>query len=84
MTTEQPQARPQRPRPIMRKIEVAAVERITPHMVRVSLKGEGLADFALPGPGGHVRLFLPQPGEQGPTLPALDAEGRLPEGTPRP
>jgi NADPH-dependent ferric siderophore reductase len=68
----------------MRKIEVAAVERITPHMVRVSLKGEGLADFALPGPGGHVRLFLPQPGEQGPTLPALDAEGRLPEGTPRP
>ena len=81
MTTEQPQARPQRPRPVMRKIEVAGVERITPHMVRVSLTGAGLNDFALPGPGGHVRLFLP--GEGG-SLPEVDAEGRLPEGTPRP
>lgn len=83
MTTEQPQARPQRPRPVMRKIEVAGVERITPHMVRVSFTGEGLKDFALPGPGGHVRLFLPDAGKESP-LPALDAEGRLPEGTPRP
>src|ERR1044072_1473026 len=55
MTTEQPQARPQRPRPVMRKIEVAGVERITPHMVRVSFTGEGLKDFALPGPAGPVR-----------------------------
>src|SRR5215213_10071601 len=84
MTTEQPQARPQRPRPVMRQVEVARVERITPHMVRVSLTGEGLLDFALPGPGGHVRLFLPKPGEDGSSLPELDAEGRLPEGTPRP
>ena len=85
MTTQQePSARPQRPRPVMRRVEVADVERVTPHMVRVSLSGEGLKDFALPGPGGHVRLFLPQPGQDGPSLPQLDAEGRLPEGTPRP
>jgi NADPH-dependent ferric siderophore reductase len=68
----------------MRKIEVAGVEQVTPHMLRVSLTGEGLRDFSLPGPGGHVRLFLPQPGQDGPSLPELDAEGRLPEGTPRP
>jgi NADPH-dependent ferric siderophore reductase len=67
----------------MRKVEVAAVERLTPHMVRVTLMGEGLNDFTLPGPAGHVRLFLPQRGEDAPSI-ALDAEGRLPEGTPRP
>ena len=43
MTTQQePSARPQRPRPVMRRVEVAGVEHITPHMVRVSLTGEGL------------------------------------------
>jgi NADPH-dependent ferric siderophore reductase len=67
----------------MRKVEVAGVERLTPHMVRVSLTGDGLKDFALPGPGGHVRLFLPQPGDDEPSI-ELDDEGRLPEGTPRP
>lgn len=84
MTTQQePQARPQRPRPVMRRVEVAGVERLTPHMLRVTLTGDGLNDFALPGPGGHVRLFLPHPGEEGVSI-SLDAEGRLPEGTPRP
>jgi len=83
MTTEPTQARPARQRPYMRSIEVADVERLTPHMLRISLTGEGLNDFALPGPGGHVRLFLPKPGEIEPSIP-VDAEGRLPEGTPRP
>jgi NADPH-dependent ferric siderophore reductase len=86
MTTQQePQAaRPQRPRPVIREIEVAGVERVTPHMVRVSLTGHGLQDFTLPGPAGHIRLFLPRPGEDVPSIPERDADGRFPEGTPRP
>ena len=82
MTTQQePQARP---RPVMRTVEVAAVQQLTPHMVRVSLTGADLEGFAPRGPGGHVRLFFPQAGEELPSIPERDENGRWPEATPRP
>jgi NADPH-dependent ferric siderophore reductase len=68
----------------MRTVEVAAVERLTPHMVRVTLSGQELDGFELRGPAGHVRLFFPRPGEDLPVIPERDENGRWPEGVERP
>ncbi len=51
--------RKQRPPPKI--AAVAAIERITPHVVRVTFQGDELADFGPPRPGGHVKLlFVPK------------------------
>jgi NADPH-dependent ferric siderophore reductase len=55
----------------LRLLEVVAVQRITPHMVRVTLGGEDLNGFVTSGFDDHVKLFFPLPGEQRPTLPAV-------------
>ncbi|MFD7067319.1 siderophore-interacting protein [Streptomyces sp. NPDC059913] len=54
--------RPARQAPTARGAEVVRTERITPHMVRVVLGGEGLADFTLSGCTDHyVKLcFAPE------------------------
>lgn len=41
-----------------RVLEVVSVERLTPHMIRVVLGGEDLADFASLAPDDHVKLIL--------------------------
>ncbi|QLE71312.1 siderophore-interacting protein [Streptomyces rectiverticillatus] len=55
--------RPVRQRPKLNRARVVRTERLTPHMVRVVLGGEGLADF---GAGEHtdhyVKLLFPVPG----------------------
>ncbi|WP_417718863.1 siderophore-interacting protein [Salipiger sp.] len=42
-----------------RTLSVTAVERITPVMIRVTLGGEDLADFASAGADDHLKLILP-------------------------
>ncbi len=45
---------------------VAAVERLSPNMIRVRLEGEELRDFESTGADDHVKLFVPDPdGEDG-------------------
>ncbi|MEV6669758.1 siderophore-interacting protein [Streptomyces sp. NPDC051162] len=55
--------RPVRKKPQLTRAHVVRTERLTPHMVRVVLGGEGLADF---GAGEHtdhyVKLLFPVPG----------------------
>ena len=46
-----------------RRLEVAAVELVTPAMLRVELVGEDLADFASAGSDDHVKLFVPDGAE---------------------
>lgn len=45
----------------LRRLEVATVRRLVPNIVRVTLVGEGLADFASSGPADHVKVFFPDP-----------------------
>ena len=48
-----------------RTLSVAGVERLTPAMVRVTLAGDSLADFASPAFDDHVKLFFAVAGPDG-------------------
>ncbi|WP_426664360.1 siderophore-interacting protein [Rhodanobacter aciditrophus] len=59
---------------VLRRLEVLRVERLTPHMQRVTLGGPGLQGFHSAAPDDHVKLFFPnREGEL--VLPALGANG---------
>lgn len=45
-----------------RETTVASVSRLTPHMIRIVVAGEALADFASPAPDDHVKILVPGPG----------------------
>lgn len=65
MTTNNPSAMPDRtPQRVrhtlrFRALEVVKTERITPHLLRVTLGGDELADFVSPAFDDHVKLFFP-------------------------
>ena len=64
-----------------RALDVRAVERITPHLVRVTLEGADLAGFHSPGFDDHAKLFFPDEATGVLTLPTLGADGPVwPEG----
>jgi NADPH-dependent ferric siderophore reductase len=72
---------PRRPPP--RPVEVARSERISPTFQRVTFTGPALEGFAITSPTGHVKLFLPPPGETEPALPTFGPNGLVwPEGAP--
>ncbi|MEU8786790.1 siderophore-interacting protein [Streptomyces sp. NPDC048637] len=55
--------RPSRKKPAVHRARVQRTEQLTPHMVRVVLGGEGLAEFAAGEYSDHyVKLVFPQPG----------------------
>ncbi|MFF3546589.1 siderophore-interacting protein [Streptomyces platensis] len=55
--------RPSRKKPAVHRARVRRTERLTPHMVRVVLGGEGLAEFAAGEYSDHyVKLVFPRPG----------------------
>jgi NADPH-dependent ferric siderophore reductase len=47
-----------------REPEIAEIFRLTPHMIRVVLKGDELADFASAGADDHIKVFVPGPGDE--------------------
>ncbi|GIJ44991.1 siderophore-interacting protein [Virgisporangium aliadipatigenens] len=49
-------------------LRVARVERVTPHMIRVTLGGTVLQDFATSGPDQRVKLFFPVAGVDEPPI----------------
>ncbi len=49
--------------------------RLTPRSVRITLTGDDLAGFAVDGPASHLKLVLPAPGQDRPTLPTVGPEG---------
>ncbi|MGY5130474.1 siderophore-interacting protein [Streptomyces nigrescens] len=59
--------RPSRKKPAAHRARVQRTEQLTPHMVRVVLGGEGLAEFTAGEYSDHyVKLVFPQPGVQYP------------------
>ncbi|ARW11393.1 siderophore-interacting protein [Acetobacter ascendens] len=42
-----------------RSLEVVKVERLTPHMIRVTLAGPDLAGFVSASPDDHIKIFIP-------------------------
>jgi NADPH-dependent ferric siderophore reductase len=68
-----------------RPVEVVAVDRLTPRLVRVSLSGEALDGFEIAAPTQHVKVLFPAPGHDAPTLPEVGPDGlRFPDGAERP
>lgn len=49
-----------------RQLEVRAVERVTPRLVRVVLGGDELSDFVSSGTDQRIKLCLPRPGQPTP------------------
>ncbi|NVK33725.1 MAG: siderophore-interacting protein [Rhodobacteraceae bacterium] len=64
------------PRPLPRLLTVTSASYLTPHMVRVTLTGEWLKDFADGQEGAHCKLIFPKPGESLESFRATYAEGR--------
>lgn len=80
-----PQRTGPKPRRRFRPVEVVAVERVTPRMVKVSLGGEALAGFEVTAPTQHVKLLFPGDGQEAPALPESGADGlRFPDDQVRP
>jgi NADPH-dependent ferric siderophore reductase len=66
---------PVRRRPAPIRTTVSRLTQLSPHFVRVTLAGEDLSRFRWPGPAGHLKLILPEPGTAQLVLPEPDADG---------
>lgn len=55
--------------PLAMPVEVVAVREVTPAMLRITVRGDGLRGFAPEGGDQWLRLFLPLPGQVEPVLP---------------
>ncbi|NNC12734.1 siderophore-interacting protein [Planctomonas sp. JC2975] len=59
----------------IRRLTVSHIEQLTPSMVRVTLIGDALNDFASSGPTDHVKVFFPDPVTGVLTVPELRGDG---------
>ena len=68
---------PQRVRHELRRrlLTVQRVQRLTPHLVRITLQGEALQGFTSLGFDDHVKLMFPDPATGVLVLPTLGPEG---------
>jgi NADPH-dependent ferric siderophore reductase len=60
----------------VRVLTVAAVQALTPHLRRLTLAGDSLADLHSEGFDDHVKLLLPAPGQRTLELPPPGPDGR--------
>jgi NADPH-dependent ferric siderophore reductase len=68
-----------------RLLQVKRVHALTPYLVRITLTGEDLRDFASDSFDDHVKVFFPEPGEQRPIMPMAGPQGPVfPDDQPRP
>ncbi len=58
-----------------RRLEVRTVERVTPHLIRVTLGGDDLAGFHSPGFDDHAKIFFPDAATGVLALPTAGPEG---------
>jgi NADPH-dependent ferric siderophore reductase len=77
---------PQRVRHELRRrtLTVRRVQRVTPHLIRVTLGGEELQGFASPGFDDHVKLIFPDPATGRLVFPSFGEGGALAADAPRP
>jgi NADPH-dependent ferric siderophore reductase len=66
-----------RSRPAPMRAEVRRVRRLSERMRRVVVGGGELDRFSWPGPGSHLKLMLPEPGERAPRLPTPGPDGQV-------
>lgn len=59
----------------VRTVEVSAVRRLSPRMVRVTFGGAAPADFSCDDPDQQVKLYFPRPGQTAPVLPEPGPDG---------
>lgn len=50
-------------------LKVSRTDRITPHLVRITLTGDDLRGFSIKEADQQVKLYFPRPGQPGPLLP---------------
>lgn len=67
-----------------RKLQVQAVQRITPHLIRVTLGGDELAGFTSPGFDDHAKIFFPDTATGRLALPTAGPEGPVWPAGPKP
>jgi NADPH-dependent ferric siderophore reductase len=67
--------RPRRPI-ILELVQVVQFTDITPHMRRITVSSDELIGEEGLMPGIHLKLLLPQPGQEKPILPTFDANGQ--------
>lgn len=69
----------------VRLLRVNRVESVTPHLRRIVLGGDALADFVSASFDDHVKVLFPEPGQDRPTLPTIGPNGFVyAEGATRP
>ncbi|WP_158900593.1 siderophore-interacting protein [Burkholderia sp. L27(2015)] len=67
-----------------RLLQVKRVHAVTPHLVRITLTGDDLHDFASDSFDDHVKVFFPEPGAQRPIMPTAGPQGPVfPDDQPR-
>lgn len=66
-----------------RHVQVVRREQLSPGFVRLTLAGPDMADFVSAGFDDHIKLILPAPGQERPSLPQL-VDGRPQFDGPRP
>jgi NADPH-dependent ferric siderophore reductase len=69
MNATAPAAKPRKPR---YRATVKHVERLTPHIIRITFSSEELGAFKWNGPAAHIKLMFPNPGEREVALPSPD------------
>jgi NADPH-dependent ferric siderophore reductase len=68
--------------PRRRLLTVQRVDRLTPHMARITLGGD-LAGFVSAAYDDHVKVFFPLPGRDAPSIPEPGPDGQPPAGVER-
>jgi len=64
-----------------RQLTVKTVQRVTPHLIRITLTGDALEGFTSPGFDDHAKLFFPDAATGQLTLPTAGPDGPVwPEG----
>lgn len=58
-------------------VQVKAISDITPELRRITFHSPAIQDYPDECPAAHIKIFLPQPGQQQPTLPTISDKGPL-------
>ncbi|MCD2197595.1 siderophore-interacting protein [Actinomycetospora endophytica] len=65
------------PNYVYRVLEVLRTERLSPHLLRVTLGGDELAGFGTDRVGPNIKVYIPREGQTRPEMPEPDGEGNL-------
>lgn len=57
-------------------VQVVQITDVTPHMRRITVAADGLIGLHGLMPGIHLKILLPQPGQEKPLLPTFDGAGQ--------